>query len=259
MISVIIPTYKPENYLFDCLESLANQTLAKDNYEVIVILNGPINPYKEAIEDWINNHNGVNFRLFSTEIPGVSNARNLGISKAVGDYIAFIDDDDIVSPNYLSGMVPYLNDSCVVVSDVRTFSDSITENGQDYISKAYAEQRTDDDIFYNRRFLSSSCCKIIPKRIIGDCRFDSSLTLGEDSLFMFSISKNIKKIIKADKDSLYYRRLRKGSASRSKLSFKNRMMRKLVLCAKYSKIYFKDILHYNLPLYASRVFATLIK
>lgn len=259
MISIIIPTYKPESYLFDCLESLRNQTSAKGEYEVIVVLNGPINSYKEAIEKWINAHSDINIRLFATATPGVSNARNVGISKAAGDYIAFIDDDDIVSPEYLAGMIPYLNDSSIVVSDVRTFYDSIHDTGRDYISEAFAKYRSNNDIYGNRRFLSSSCCKTIPKRIIGDCLFDSSLTLGEDSLFMFSISKNIKKIIRADKASVYYRRLRIGSASRTKLKITNRIKHKMTLCAKYSKVYIKDICHYNLPLYASRVLATLIK
>ena len=49
-ISVIIPTFRPQDYLWECLDSLFSQTLPKDQYEVIVILNGEREPYHEMIQ-----------------------------------------------------------------------------------------------------------------------------------------------------------------------------------------------------------------
>lgn len=82
-ISVIIPTYKPQNYLWDCLASLVAQTFPKDDFEVILVLNGCNEPYKSAIEKYIAEMmQGMHVNLIHAEKPGVSNARNIEIGRA---------------------------------------------------------------------------------------------------------------------------------------------------------------------------------
>ena len=53
IITVIIPTYKPQNYLWECLNSLQSQTLPKDDFEVVLVLNGCSEPWKGEIEKFI--------------------------------------------------------------------------------------------------------------------------------------------------------------------------------------------------------------
>ena len=55
-ISVIIPTYKPKSYLWECLDSLVAQTFAKEDFEVVIVLNGCEDPYKSQIEKYIDEH-----------------------------------------------------------------------------------------------------------------------------------------------------------------------------------------------------------
>ena len=101
-ISVIIPTYKPQNYLWECLESLKMQTFPKGDFEIILVLNGCNEPYYSHIEDYLSlnmSDNVVNF--IHVEQGGVSNARNVALNCARGEYIAFVDDDDFISPSYL--------------------------------------------------------------------------------------------------------------------------------------------------------------
>ena len=97
-ISVIIPSYRPEEYLYECLEAIINQTLNQNEFETLVVLNGCKEPYFEQIQKYINVHSS-NIRLIQTDVPGVSNARNIGIEAAKGEYLTFV--DDIVSPVYL--------------------------------------------------------------------------------------------------------------------------------------------------------------
>ena len=92
-ISVIIPTYQPKDYLWECLNSLTSQTISKDDYEVIIVLNGCDEPYKSQIQSYIDAKEGFHFSLIQTDVPGVSNARNIGLDKSKGEYISFIDDD----------------------------------------------------------------------------------------------------------------------------------------------------------------------
>ena len=101
-ISVIIPTYKPQAYLWECLDSMVAQTFPKEEFEVILVLNGCTEPYKSDFERYIfTKMAGMNVQFIHTEQGGVSNARNRGLDVAKGEYIAFVDDDDYVSPAYL--------------------------------------------------------------------------------------------------------------------------------------------------------------
>ena len=100
-LSVIIPTYKPTEYLKECLSALVKQTLPPDKYEIIIVLNGCNEPYYATINEFIGNEKIANTRIIQTNTPGVSNARNIGIDHSAGDYLAFIDDDDYISESYL--------------------------------------------------------------------------------------------------------------------------------------------------------------
>lgn len=76
-ISVIVPTYKPQVYLLECLDSIYNQTLPKLDYELVLVLNGCNEPYNTQIKKWISNHNDLQIQFFQTDLGGVSNARNI--------------------------------------------------------------------------------------------------------------------------------------------------------------------------------------
>ena len=96
-ISIIIPIYNVGEYLHRCLSSVACQTF-KD-YEVIMVNDGSTDKSCEIAESFTKYF--VNFRLVHNTQKGVAYARNLGVSLARGEYIAFVDSDDYVDPNYL--------------------------------------------------------------------------------------------------------------------------------------------------------------
>lgn len=100
-ISIIIPAYNVERFLFTCLESINAQTY--DDYEVILIDDGSTDYTSKICEVYsFKNHR---IRAFRQENAGVSAARNKGIELARGEYITFIDADDWVDANYLSVLV----------------------------------------------------------------------------------------------------------------------------------------------------------
>ena len=100
-ISVIIPTYKPGAYIWECLDSLRNQTLPKEDFELILVLNGCKDPYYSQIQEYIDkNLIGNNVNFIQTDTGGVSNARNIALDVAKGEYITFIDDDDYISASF---------------------------------------------------------------------------------------------------------------------------------------------------------------
>lgn len=97
IISVIIPTYNAEKYIKRCLESVFAQTYK--NYEVIVIDDGSTDTTKLILEEFAERY--AQLRIYSATHLGVSAARNKGLEMSQGDYIAFVDADDEISPYYL--------------------------------------------------------------------------------------------------------------------------------------------------------------
>lgn len=260
-VSVIIPTYNPGDYILECLESLACQTLCKGLFELIVILNGCDEPYSSHLSKWGNNHPGIQITVIQTDTPGVSNARNLGINAATGEYIAFIDDDDYVSPTYLERLLNKAKDieNCVVLSNSISFIDGTHDFDESFsIYKIFNRLKSQKaiDIFHTRSFFNGPCMKLISKTIINNFSFDTKLRNGEDSLFMFEISKNIKQISLAENDAIYFRRFRQNSASTRHRTLKERTGVMIQLITKYTVAYIKSPFKYNFLFYVSRVLAT---
>ena len=257
-ISIIIPTYKPGSYLKDCLESINNQTMDKKCFEVIIVLNGVIKPYIEYIYSLTKMYD-FNSVVIPTETPGVSNARNLGLSRTQGEYVCFIDDDDKISPSYLENSYSKATPNNIVASNVKAFYNNSNKTENDYIASAYKKlinKNSPLSVFKGRKFMSSSCCKIISRRIIQDVRFDTNLKIGEDSVFMAKISKKVKSIVLSDSSAIYYRRLRAGSASR----VKQPILKKCNIVCKLLKKYTKMLTpSYNIPFIATRIVAALLK
>lgn len=259
-ISVIIPTYKPSDYIWKCLDSLVSQTLPNDSYEVIVILNGCNEPYYSTIHQYIEESSkGVHFNVLQTDQGGVSNARNVALDKAQGDYIAFIDDDDWVSDNYLELLLKAGKGSnCVVESNVLNYDETNSVYTDDYLTSVYKKLSSaskDLSVLAARRFLSSSCCKLIPREVIGTTRFNKKFKIGEDALFMAEISKDIPYVRLSEPEAIYYRRLRTNSASRSAVSSISRIKNSLSLFWQYIKIYLSSPTKYNLLFFLNRLMA----
>ncbi|MGL5683108.1 MAG: glycosyltransferase [Marinifilaceae bacterium] len=257
MISVIIPTYKPQDYINECLESLKLQTLAKERYEVIIILNGEKEPYYNTISKQIDTQ--LNFRLIYTDIAGVSNARNVGIVEAKGDYISFIDDDDYISPAYLELLRKYAKSDTVVLSNAVAFDDKTKVIDVNYKQSRLFKKLKDKkciNLFQSRTFFNGPCMKLIPKVLISARRFDTSYKNGEDSLFMFQISDKINQLCFAEDDAIYYRRYRENSAHFSQNTYEKLKSKKNILCD-YTCLYFSNFPNYNLVFSITRILATI--
>lgn len=254
-ISVIIPSYKPKEYLFECLDAIRNQTLNPAEFETLVILNGCKEPYYEHIQQYIKEH-ASNIRLIQTDEPGVSNARNIGIEAARGEYLTFIDDDDLVSPTYLADLLEVSSPTCVGCANSYAFVDDITERKTNFMTKAYTKCKSRPfSLLTYRQFLSPPGMKLIHKSIIGEIRFPTSLKKSEDSVFCLQLTPRIKDVRLANESAIYYQRLREGSAMRTKNSFYSELKQLVQLECEYIKVWLKAPFSYNLPFLLSRMVA----
>lgn len=257
-ISVIIPTYKPGGYLYECLQSFANQTLSKKDFELIIVLNGCKEPYLTDLLDWKDKHPNMQINLIQTDLPGVSNARNLGLKATHNEYIAFVDDDDYVSASYLEKMLNKATSTTVVLSNSISFIDGTQNFDETYpLRKSYYALKSKEsiDLFHARAIFNGPCMKLLHRNIIQDNSFDVGLRNGEDSLFMFEISRNIKQILLADDNAIYYRRYRPHSASMRNRTLKERTFSTSRIIYGYINTYIKSPFSYNTKFFLYRILA----
>lgn len=120
MISVIVPVYNVEKYLERCIDSIVNQTY-KD-FELILVDDGSTDLSSMICDEYKKKYEFIN--VIHKENGGLSDARNVGVSYAIGNYIAFIDSDDYVHKDYLKvldGLIRKYNSTIAAVGDMKFY------------------------------------------------------------------------------------------------------------------------------------------
>jgi glycosyltransferase involved in cell wall biosynthesis len=257
-IAVLIPTYKAkEYYLKRCLDSLEKQTLDKNQFCVYIALNGAKNPYENELLEMLASYT-FKYKYMYIKESGVSNARNELINCSNEPFVAFIDDDDVISNNYLSELLTVSTKEHIGIAKVYNFKKDINTTIDNYLNKAYDKfALLESSKLKTRKYYSPICAKLIHRDIIGNIKFDTSLRNGEDSLFMATISKNVKKLCKPSEEVCYYIYERPNSASRKKISLNIRMYNYIYLIKEYSKLLFST--KYEKLFILTRILATIKK
>ncbi len=111
-ISVIVPIYKVEKYLNNCIESLVNQEYK--NIEIILVDDGSPDNCPRICDDWEKKDKRI--IVIHKKNGGLSDARNCGIENAKGAYICFVDSDDYVEKRYLSELLKANKDNNTKIS-----------------------------------------------------------------------------------------------------------------------------------------------
>lgn len=226
-----------------------------EDFEVIVVLNGCNEPYRTMILDNYSSIPGFSLLLIQTDIPGVSNARNIALDRIKGEYVCFLDDDDYISPYYLEDLYRHASKSVVALCRPIAFLDSGAILRNYRISntyRAFAEKGV-VPFYVARSFFSGPCMKLIHKDVIADRRFDPKMSIGEDSLFMFLISDRFSKVSFAPPRAIYYRRIREGSLTQNKRSLIARTTNALKLMGKEIWIYIHAPSKYNIYFFLTRI------
>ncbi|NUS06665.1 MAG: glycosyltransferase family 2 protein, partial [Nonomuraea sp.] len=107
LLSVVVPFYNVEPYLSECLKSLAAQTM--EDFEVILVDDGSLDGSRRLAEDFVARDS--RFILVDQPNMGPGPARNEGIRRARGTYLAFADSDDVVPPNAYEVLVAKLGET----------------------------------------------------------------------------------------------------------------------------------------------------
>lgn len=130
MISLIVPVYNVEEYLEECLESIRKQTY--QDIEVILVNDGSTDGSQAICEYFCQTDK--RFRLINQKNQGQSVARNHGVKESLGEYIMFVDSDDVVSLGLLEQLMKYMSDGidiveCNITEDIHCLNSEGKEIG----------------------------------------------------------------------------------------------------------------------------------
>lgn len=119
LISLVVPIYNVENYLWSCLDSIAKQTYS--NIEVLLVNDGSPDDSGAICREFVAKDS--RFRYIEKENGGLSDARNSGIAESKGEFLSFVDSDDWIEPTYVEDLyrAALFNDAEVVVSNYQEF------------------------------------------------------------------------------------------------------------------------------------------
>ena len=212
-ISIIIPVYNAEQYIDNCLKSLIGQTYK--NIEIILVDDGSKDSSYDICLEYSKKYNFI--KIFHKTNGGPSSARNLGISKASGDYICFVDSDDTVSEYYVEKLLE--NKADIVLGG---FIELINENKKNVKMCNSIQMFKDEEIYI--KFLEASesdifnspWCKLYKRNIIekNKLRYDESLRMGEDLEFNINYLKYCKSMIIIPDCLYYYNKIVVGSLTK---------------------------------------------
>lgn len=225
LVSVIMPVYNVEDYLYEALISVANQTFKK--HELIIVNDGSTDNSANIINEFINKHNHLKIEYIYQDNEGQSSARNKGIEIASGEYIYFFDSDDLIESNTLEILYSKSKEDNL---DLLLFSGKSfyeTEDAQamkykfDYLKKEdYPSPLSGKDMFTtllkNDDYSTSPCLYFVRKSALVDknLRFYEGI-IHEDALFTFQLILSVKRSM-VIKDVLFHRRVRLNSTMTAK-------------------------------------------
>lgn len=208
LISVIIPVYNVEEYLRQCLDSVAAQTYR--NLQIILIDDGSTDNSGSICDGYAASDSRMT--VIHTANKGLSAARNAGLDIAKGEYITFVDSDDTVAPEYVSTLYDLLIEYKATIS--MATSDRLGSLKKKWLAPhtiACSGFEAAKSMLYQSFIDSSSCYKLYKKHIFSNHRFKEGI-IYEDLDLILSIIPDIDKVVWANK-AIYKYNMRSNSTT----------------------------------------------
>ena len=219
-LSIIIPVYNAETYIGATLDSLLNQDIS--DYEILCVNDGSKDQSLSILEDYARKDPRI--RVISKENGGVTSARNTGLQAAAGDFIWFVDADDLVKTDCFGRLKAMAPNCDRVIFGAYEFTDNMSQE-QWQLSRENA-------LVTNTSFYDSVVWRCLLRREFlqeHDLFFRyPELTHGEDGLFMYEVTL-CAPVAAETEEVLYFYRLHSGSAeSAASPESKRKRLRSLI-------------------------------
>ncbi len=210
LLSIIMPVYNGEQYIKASIDSVLQQTYK--NLELIVIDDGSTDKTPDILKEYQDMDARV--KVFTQQNLGGQNARNLGLEKISGDYVAFVDADDHLCKDTYSQLIYALEkeeaqiSSCwftrieeELLQEIEDFpSDYVVVEGREAVLKSIA---CDEGVAKSGGVLWN---KVYSKKLLTSVKFNPDINVGEDGLFNLKLASKVNKICVCDLPLYFYRR-----------------------------------------------------
>jgi len=211
LVSIIIPTYNRAHLIGETLDSLLAQTYT--NWECIIVDDGSIDSTAEIVNEYLIKDNRFLFiKRAKTRIKGASTCRNIGLEHANGEYIQFLDSDDLITPNKILEQINLLkyNDEAVILTCKWSRFNKIMGDSVNYENLDSYNNFNDIPLFLealaNSKGYFPLHAYLIKKSIINKTGlWNEYLCLNDDSEFLIRLFCNTDKIYFASNAIAYYR------------------------------------------------------
>ena len=243
-ISVIIPVYKVEKYLDNCIKSIVAQTYR--NLEIILVDDGSPDNCPAMCDAWAKKDNRI--KVIHKENGGLSDARNVGMAAATGDFIGFVDSDDWISPDMYQLLYDRMkiDGSDIAACDFKSFYDDkelITDTSDDILYRICTAEQAISELIQGIGFRAVAWNKLYRRSILNGEYFEVG-RYHEDEFFTYRILDKATCLTYIAKP-LYFYRQRKGSIMSSispkHLDILDAYLERLsLLKKKYPSLYHKD-------------------
>lgn len=218
-ISIIVPVYNIASFIGDCIESILNQSF--HNFELILIDDGSTDGSLNICCEYKERDSRI--VIFDGGHQGVGKARNLGMDRASGSYICFIDGDDLVHPEFLERLynVGRQNEADIVIGEFQRINSDYKIDAKADLNTAPIKELSEKEVFIllsNNIIYMTVWGKLYKKTVLSNQRF-KDFSLGEDIEFNTGIYSLSKKFFNVPLP-LYLYRNRANSAVSSGFSLK---------------------------------------
>ncbi len=200
MISIIIPVYNMEKYLDACVASVVEQDYR--DIEILLVDDGSKDNSLVLCHEWEKKDSRI--RVFAKENGGQGSARNLALKHMKGEYVSFVDSDDLVSPDMYTALMDAINKTGadMAVSNTLKFSDGESiqvDNSEKTMCIVLSDYEAMQDRMTAGKYISDSPCnKLYHAKLFRDISFVEGRLL-EDSATMYKLIDRCKKIVYIDK------------------------------------------------------------
>ena len=257
-VSVVVPVYNAEKYLEPCLDSLRKQTLKE--IEIICVNDGSTDKSGEILAEYAAHDKRI--KVITQENQYIGAARNRGIEAATGEYIGFVDNDDLVSPDYFEDLynaAKKYNTDVAIAGEVYTLSPRRPwwyEDGRPLRERLFNRQDRYDlsvwrkplgaflaekDVVEMIDVAEKSIIKVIWDKIYRrdflnahNIRFPTERALGEDSYFFYAVGKKCGRAAVAE-NAAYY--LRRGVVTTSSMHYDKPLIAKVRVYKKTANLF----------------------
>lgn len=196
LLSVIVPVYKKEPYLSRCIESILASSVT--DLELILVDDGSPDRCGEICDEFAAKDARIS--VIHQENKGVSAARNAGLSAATGDYIAFVDADDLVSSQMYETMLSCAQEehADIVTCGITVFSENGTVLRKLLLTNGvFNSAQMLRELFQRPDQLGGTCCnKVFLRKAVAGERFPEDIRICEDRIYLFQCYSRCQKNVK---------------------------------------------------------------